>query len=58
MRQRMMANCRKIIDECDQIILDVLWWNDNRTDEEPMDCEWDRVTKSKIQKVLAQLERA
>ena len=34
---------QKIIDDARQFIIDVQSWNDNRPDEEPMDCEPERV---------------
>jgi hypothetical protein len=35
--------CVRIIRECEQFIRDVEWWNANRTDAPPMDCEPERV---------------
>jgi hypothetical protein len=35
--------CAKIVRECEQFIRDVEWWNANRTDAPPMDCETQRV---------------
>jgi len=37
------ARCAKIVRECEQFIRDVEWWNANRTDAPPMDCEPERV---------------
>jgi hypothetical protein len=33
----------RVIRRCRQLITDVEWWNANRTDAEPMDCEAERV---------------
>ena len=37
------VRCKKIISECEQMIRDVEWWNRNRTDALPLDCEPERV---------------
>jgi hypothetical protein len=33
----------KIIAETEQLVRDIEWWNNNRTEHAPMDCEGDRV---------------
>ena len=30
---------RNIIRDTSQLIIDIQWWNDNRTEEKPFDCE-------------------
>lgn len=35
--------CAKIVRDCEQLIRDVEWWNNNRLDAPPMDCEPERV---------------
>ncbi len=35
--------CARIVRECRQVIIDVEWWNNNRHDAPPMDCEFERV---------------
>lgn len=37
---------QKIIDECNQMIIDVHWWNNNRLEEQPLDCEQEKVILS------------
>ena len=56
MRLRIISNCRKTIVECEELIDDILWWNNNRHDEEPMDCEEDRVMLHWLKKVLKEFE--
>lgn len=45
--------CAKIVHECEQMILDAEWWNNNRLDAEPMDCEPERVLLPIARKCLA-----
>jgi len=33
----------RIIRDCQQIVNDIEWWNDNRLDAEPIDCEIEKV---------------
>lgn len=38
-RMHPAARLRKIIEDAHQFVIDVQWWNANRTDAPPMDCE-------------------
>ena len=33
----------KIIQECQQIVNDIEWWNNNRLDADPIDCEIEKI---------------
>lgn len=37
------TRCARIVRECEQMIRDVEWWNRNRLDAPPLDCEPERV---------------
>lgn len=39
----MIRHARKIIGELEQFIRDTEWWNANRTDSDPMDCEGEKL---------------
>lgn len=52
MRKRIRKRLLKIIDECEQFIHDIVWWNNNRTDAEPMDCEPERIMAEKARRCL------
>lgn len=41
--RRIQRRGLKQIAELEQIIRDIEWWNRNRTDAAPFDCEWARV---------------
>ena len=45
---------QKIIDETSQLIRDVQWWNDNRLDAEPIDCEVDQMRLRLAKRVATQ----
>lgn len=42
-----LKRLKKIRRECRQIINDIEWWNRNRTDSEPIDCEPERIMLAK-----------
>jgi hypothetical protein len=48
---------RKLIRECEQLIIDVEWWNENRTDCPPMDCESSRIMLSMAKPCLEAFDR-
>ncbi len=43
----------KIVRDCQQFIRDVEWWNTNRTDARPVDCEVEKVILSNAIPALA-----
>lgn len=47
----------RLIRDLKQMIRDMEWWNENRTDEEPMDMGAERVILAKAEKALEALER-
>lgn len=44
--RRVVRRHNKIIRDAEQFIRDVEWWNNNRTECEPMDCEPERVLRA------------
>jgi hypothetical protein len=47
------TRCFRIICECEQLIRDVEWWNRNRPNDPPMDCEPERVLLPVARQCLA-----
>jgi uncharacterized protein YqcC (DUF446 family) len=54
--KRLTRRCRKIIDECDQALRDIGWWNENRTEHPPLDPEPFRVHGMLAREVLSYVE--
>lgn len=53
MRKRLL----KIIAECEDYIRTVEWWNTNRTDAPPFDCEPERILLKHSQECLEAMNR-
>lgn len=47
----------KVIGETEQLIRDIVWWNNNRLDAEPIDCEIERLAVATGKKALAAFDR-
>ena len=45
---------KKIIDETSQLIIDIQWWNNNRLDVAPFDCEVEQVLLGIARKAASQ----
>jgi hypothetical protein len=52
-RMHPLKRLNKIIRDTKQIITDIEWWNRNRTDAPPIDCEFERVLLAKALKCRA-----
>lgn len=48
---------QKILDDAHQFVVDVEWWNANRTDAAPMDCEPERVIRELARKAIVNWDR-
>lgn len=55
--ERIRRNGLKLIAELEQVIRDIQWWNRNRTDCPPFDCEWAIIAKSLAQQAQEAWER-
>jgi glucose dehydrogenase len=52
----MHQHCRRIIRQCEEMIATVEYWNRNRTDCEPLDCETERVILSVARACLVAID--
>jgi hypothetical protein len=48
LHRRIVVRFAKVKREMQQLINDVQWWNENRTDADPMDCEPEQVFLSLV----------
>ena len=51
--QRIRSNYVRLIENMDQIVSDIEWWNDNRLDAPPFDCEWAKLGAVRLRQALA-----
>lgn len=55
-RRKLLRCYRKALAEVEQIIRDLEWWNENRTDEQPFDVGADKVAASILREIISLLE--
>ncbi len=56
LRRRIMRRLRCIVRELEENISTIEWWNANRTDTRPIDCEGDRVLLAVTRRLLMALK--
>ncbi len=56
-REQLRERAIRIRDESEQMVRDVEWWNNNCTDQPPMDCEPERVLARMADDQVAAIDR-